>query len=201
MKSWNDNKNGSSPCIFKCIVLSVFLKGNRYDWTVSHSWIEYFFFLTLCTELELANVFPCGSPRLAESYFICWGGSCTKCHSWFWGNHTADQKSNQAVNNLVLLAWSLPLQPTLCSSPLYRQELCPSEAVVPLYEEAIPLENSLQNILGKTRKCFQIQNKKVPLQKWNLYKDSKPYILLSSWTASKSWLRRCPKPDATDHLT
>lgn len=27
----------------------------------------FFFFLTLCTELELANIFPSGSPRLAES--------------------------------------------------------------------------------------------------------------------------------------
>lgn len=162
--------------------------------------IFFFFFLTLCTELELANIFPCGSPRLAESYFICWGGSCRKCHSSFWGNHTADQKSNQAVNNVVLLAWSLPLQPALCSPPLHRQVLGPSAAAVPLYEEPIPLENSLQKTLGRNRKCCQNQNKKVPLKKWYLHKDRKPYILLSSWTTSRTWLERFPKLDATDHL-
>lgn len=78
------------------------------------------------------------------------------------------------MNNIVLLAWSMPLQPTLCSPPLYRQVLGPSAAALPSYEDAIPLENSLQKTLGKNRKCYQNQNKKIPLKKWCLCKDIKP---------------------------
>lgn len=125
------------------------------------------FCLTLCADLELASIFPCGSPRWAESYFLCWGGSCRKCHSSFWRNHTTDQKSNQAANNIVLLACSLPLQNTLCSPSPYRQ--------VPVhlwYLYMRKLENKLQKVLGRNRKFARIR--KFLWKKWCLCMNITP---------------------------
>lgn len=128
----NDNKNGCLPCILKHNVLSVLLKENQYNWTPSHSWIAvvvfFFFFLALCTDLEHANIFPYGSPKLPDSFFICWGSSCRKCHSSFLGNCTPDQKSNQAANNVVLLACFLPLSCLHCACLYFRDSMIQSDA-------------------------------------------------------------------------
>lgn len=88
----------------------------------------FFFFLALCTDLEHANIFPYGSPKLPDSFFICWGSSCRKCHSSFLGNCTPDQKSNQAANNVVLLACFLPLSCLHCACLYFRDSMIQSDA-------------------------------------------------------------------------
>lgn len=149
------------------------------------NWV--FFFLALFTGLEHVNIFPYGSPKLPESFFICSGSSCRKCHSSFLGNCIADQKSNQAANNAVLLACFLPLS---CLQRISTSEILWSSLIQgcgAFMLGAHSSGNSPQKASRRNRKCCQNQSKKVHLKMLSWVFLCIFYILLSSWTTSKIW--------------
>lgn len=155
------------PHVFLCVVFLFFYKHSL--WLSCITKLNRIFCLTLCTDLDLVSIFPCGSPRWAESYFLCWGGSCRKCHSSFWVKHTTDQKSNQPANNTVSVAYSLPLR--LHCAPLHFM----GRFWVPVqlwYLHMRTLDNNVWEALGRNRKIARIR--KFLWKKWHLCKNITP---------------------------